>query len=95
MVGGIVVGIVRKPTESFTRFTVQGTGCERNDELCVQATELPGNPVHIADTIWWQGPWVFWTPAGSRQIRCGIDFDIKLPKHGYSYCPDGQEATTA
>jgi hypothetical protein len=33
----------------------------------------------------WRCGEVMWTPSYSKRRRCGSDFDIRLPKVGYSY----------
>lgn len=46
--------------------------------------------VRPADTIWWQGSYAMWTPYENAKKhksvpqRCGIDYDIKLERIGYS-----------
>lgn len=66
-------------------------GCPRPDSCCVYVEERShGQRVEIliGDSFWWQGGFCYWTPReNKRQIggRCGIDFDIKLKKIGYSH----------
>ena len=50
----------------------------------------------IGDQLWWQEGYCFWTPKENNVKTCdhdyhyscnksGIDYDIKLPKLGYSF----------
>jgi hypothetical protein len=60
------------------------------DQVCVDVQEERqdgGGRVQIAvgDAVWWQGGSVMWTPAYSKQNRCGDNYDIRLPKVGYTY----------
>jgi hypothetical protein len=41
--------------------------------------------VCVGDQVWWQSRKLLWTPAGSLQLRCGDDFDVCLPRLGYTY----------
>ena len=86
MIGGKVIGVVR--SKDNTLLHVQGTGGESRDCLSVRCIERrKDNGSHVAvgigDSVWWQGDSVLWTPSVSA--RCGVDFDIHLPKVGYSH----------
>lgn len=39
--------------------------------------------IQIGDSMWWQSGWCYWTPQGSEG-KCGIDYDIKIPKRSGS-----------
>lgn len=53
--------------------------------------------IQVGDSIWWQCGYCYWTPkANAGKVCCdhehhyscqrrGIDYDIKLPKIGYSH----------
>ena len=87
MVGGKVIGMVRKP-DGVTMLHVRDT--RSTDQVCVDVREERmdgGGAVEIAvgDSAWWQCGVVLWTPAYSGRRRCGDDFDIHLPKVGYTY----------
>ena len=47
----------------------------------------------IGDALWWQGGVAMWTPqenrvgddeATRRGLKCGVDYDIQIPRRGYS-----------
>ena len=44
--------------------------------------------IEIGDSLWWQGRYALWTPQDARREsdggKCGIDYDIKIPRIGYS-----------
>jgi hypothetical protein len=94
MVGGKVIGLVRKPGEP-TLVNVQDT--RSNDTAGVHVHERradDGEPVEIrlGDSLWWQGREAMWTPgstprprAGGRAEGCGLTWDIHLPRVGYSF----------
>lgn len=88
MVGGKVIGIVRR-LDGVTMLHVRDE-CN-TDRCCVNCRERrikSGEPVQIGlgDSVWWQSGLVMWTPHPVRNPgRCGIDFDIQLPKVGYSH----------
>lgn len=87
MVGGKVIGLVRKPG-GVTMLHVLDT--RSTDQVCVDVREErvgSGDSIEIAigDSVWWQGDMVLWTPSYSAERRCGDDFDIPLPKVGYTY----------
>ncbi len=73
----------------------RGDECPRPDTCCVHVDEgsfAKRNRVaiQIGDSVWWQCGYVMWTPKANRKPsgsgqRCGVDFDIRLPKVGYSH----------
>lgn len=88
MVGGKVIGLSRRPDS--TLLNVQ----DKRDNCCVRVIEKKisnGEQVSIklGDDVWWQCGKVMWTPAGEYRPgadqKCGVDFDIHLPKVGYSH----------
>lgn len=45
--------------------------------------------IQPCDMIWWQGRHAMWTPVENRehpidQLRCGVDYDVAIPRIGYS-----------
>lgn len=45
--------------------------------------------IELGDCVWWQGRHAYWTPQTNRErdeadLGCGIDFDIPLPRVGFS-----------
>lgn len=88
MVGGTVIGVARGP--EGTLLHVQGIGSDHRHNLSVRVVEnrrSDGRRVFIGtgDSVWWQAGHVMWTPAESPRMECGVDFDIQLPKVGYSH----------
>lgn len=72
--------------------------CPRPDTCCVYCEEVGVDQrvkdwqiwiqIEVGDSIWWQSGHCYWTPEENRgkpNNRCGVDFDIKLPKIGYSH----------
>lgn len=95
MVGGIVIGLSRGPESTLVNVKDAKSENSSGDECAVRCIEKrlsDGSPVQIqvGDSIWWQSGKCMWTPkanrkpAGSGQ-KCGKDFDIMLPKVGYSH----------
>lgn len=86
MVGGTVVGISRKGGETLLNVKDRTYG----DECAVRCVERrvdDGRHVHISlgDQVWWQCGRVMWTPVPCGSGPCGKDWDIQLPKVGYSH----------
>ena len=95
MVGGKVIGITRAADR--THVNVQ----DRNyrDTCCIYIEEKrrsDDTPVQIevGDSLWWQGRDAMWTPAANRVSceageklghKCGVHYDIRLPRIGYSH----------
>lgn len=66
--------------------------CPRPDTCCVYTDGLKedGTPadMKLGDSFWWQEGSCYWTPQANRNLpngRCGIDYDIRLKKIGYSH----------
>jgi hypothetical protein len=67
-----------------------GGGCFDGNNLSVRCVEKRRSDgisvtVGIGDSVWWQAGWIMWTPEASDRLACGVDFDIQLPKVGYSH----------
>ncbi len=83
MVGGIVIEAAERDGKIFVdcRDRQYSDTCaiwvEKNDDSVL---------IRIGDTVWWQGDWAMWTPCGLEFIgvRQGVDFDIRIPRIGYS-----------
>jgi hypothetical protein len=96
MVGGKVIGLARKP-DGVTMLHVRDT--RSTDQCCVDCREErieDGDRVRITlgDSVWWQSGQIMWTPGRSPRERCGQDFDIRLPKVGYTYASSHASAIT-
>jgi hypothetical protein len=91
MVGGKVIGIVRKRGEPTT-VNVEDTH-HPGDTCGIEVWERRadnGTPVviEIGDSIWWQGREAMWTPhvrTNRPPDKCGKTWDIHLPRVGYSF----------
>lgn len=69
--------------------------CPRPDTCCVYTDSKrvdTGEPVVIkpGDSFWWQCGYCYWTPEENRLLpdsesKCGVTYDIKLKKLGYSH----------
>ena len=66
----------------------------RRPDRCAIYVEATDTAMRIApgDIVWWQGQDAMWTPAKNRkrpeaELRCGKDFDIRIPRSGYSGVP--------
>ena len=93
MVGGKIVGLIRRPAGPTT-VNVQDTRYSGRDFRAIDLREVRkdnGMPVELSlgDSIWWQGGDAMWTPGPmGRPLpadRCSKDWDIHLPREGYSF----------
>lgn len=87
MVGGVVVGITRKSGKVHLNLEDKGeTICVYAEEMAVDHPEIKVE-IKLGDWVWWQSGFCYWTPGGkySRSANCGVEFDIKIPKIGYSH----------
>lgn len=101
MVGGVVIGISRKEGRAHVHvadcphYPKHGRGdeCPNPDTCCVYTDEIrqrDGKKIEIGlgDSFWWQGGSCMWTPKANRakpDAKCGVDYDIRLTKIGYSH----------
>ena len=94
MVGGSVIGIARGSETTLLHVQDSRQGGKVKDECsvrCIERRISDGVPIRIdlGDSVWWQSGRVMWTPKENRKPegsgqRCGADFDIQIPKVGYS-----------
>ncbi len=78
MVGGKVIGVSIKDGESL--LNVQ----DKHGQTC--AVRAATDKIKVGDEVWWQCGKVMWTPQGTTiHGKCGKDFDIQVPKIGYSH----------
>jgi hypothetical protein len=96
MVGGIVIEVAEVKDQSDVLFI----DCHDRHycETCAIYVEKNETSLRIepGDSIWWQGRYAMWTPkanadkpnCGHRHHvscqRCGVDYDIRIPRVGYS-----------
>lgn len=98
MVGGVVIGLTRAEERTHVHvadcphYPKHGRGdeCPNPDTCCVYTDERRVDTgkrvtVDVGDSLWWQCGCCYWTPQDSPRSRCGVDFDIKLKKIGYSH----------
>jgi hypothetical protein len=94
MVGGTVIEVVDLATQVYVNCADKPRGRAKADECAIYVERTAeSEKIEIGDAIWWQGRVAYWTPcqnrvsaqeAGRRGRRCGTDFDIAIPKLGYS-----------
>ncbi len=100
MVGGIVIEVASvrdRPDVLFVDVADRAGGPKSKNQTC--AIYVEKNPtsekIEIGDSLWWQGRFAMWTPLANRKPlcdhehhyscqRCGVDYDIKIPRVGYS-----------
>ncbi len=85
MVGGKVIEVA----EIAGRPEVIYVDCRDHNDTCAVLVERNANSerIEIGDSLWWQCGNAYWTPLankGKPGNKCGRDFDIKIPKIGYS-----------
>lgn len=97
MVGGTVIECCDHPTDRsriYINCANRGKNQKRADECAIYvARNQDSEQIEIGDSIWWQGSWAMWTPqrnrvnsedAENRLLKCGVDYDIQIPRVGYS-----------
>lgn len=81
----MVGGIVTKTIQQQDRVWID---CEEEQSTskCAIYVERNANSDRIkaGDSIWWQGGFALWTPSERKGNRCGKDYDIRIPKIGFS-----------
>lgn len=100
MVGGNVIEVCNvpgRPDVLFVDVADRAGGPESRIQTCAVYVERNENSerIQIGDSLWWQCGFCMWTPQANRLEvcnhehhyscqRCGVDYDIKIPKIGYS-----------
>jgi len=92
MIGGVVI-------EKIVLSDRVWVMCVERHELCHDKRALyvernaQSERINPGDSLWWQGKVAMWTPYSIRtnhglknamQFRCGVDYDIEIPRIGYS-----------
>jgi hypothetical protein len=83
MVGGIVIEVINAPNKIWVNVKER-----RSSQTCAVYVEINSNSRKIkeGDFLWWQGGEAMWTPKGADG-KCGVDYDIQIPRIGYSGVP--------
>lgn len=98
MVGGVVIEVLAQPGKIWVN--VQDQQSSETCALNVADTEV-ARKIAVGDQVWWQGRSVMWTPAANRlpedspavcALRCGVDYDVQIPRIGYSGAPHPGQA---
>lgn len=97
MVGGVVIEVIKLKGRVWVN-TVErerlDTGEYNQCAIYIERNEN-SEQIKLKDSLWWQGRFAMWTPAENRKKTCnhehhyscqraGIDYDIKIPRVGYS-----------
>lgn len=90
MVGGTVIEVVTLKEKVYINCIDHPAGRQIGDQCAIYVERnSTSERVEIGDAIWWQGRVAYWTPCANRSgrpkgLRCGIDYDIPIPRMGYS-----------
>lgn len=95
MVGGTVVEVAEIKTRPDALWVNCGQIAYTRLETCAILVQKNSDSlrIQVGDSVWWHGRSAMWTPAGNRVsdeeakqlgLKCGRDWDIKIPRIGYS-----------
>lgn len=98
MVGGTVIEVAEvkdRPDILFVDCRERTTGYAGSTCAIYVERNKDSERIEVGDSLWWQGGWAMWTPQANRVKNCnhrhhescnrtGIDYDIKIPRRGYS-----------
>lgn len=89
MVGGIVIEVAEVRDRPDVLFVDCRETNPKYRDTCAIYVEKNETSMCIepGDSLWWQGRWAMWTPQANRRSeegKCGRDYDIKIPRVGYS-----------
>lgn len=97
MVGGKVIEVAEVPGRPEILFVdcADMPRGRRKPDTCAIYVERnkTSEQIQIGDSLWWQGPYAMWTPQRNRMVeteaerrglKCGVDYDIKIPRVGCS-----------
>ncbi len=97
MVGGTVIEVVDLATKVYVNCVDKPRGRKKADECAIYVNRTAeAEKIEIGDALWWQGGFAYWTPCcnrhgdehlDERKLKCGVDYDIKIPRYGYSGVP--------
>ncbi len=85
MVGGIVIEVANVPDRPDVLYVDcrDRTYSKDTCAIYIENNEI-SQKIEIGDNIWWQCNYAMWTPSGSIKSKCGVDYDIKINRVGYS-----------
>ena len=85
MIGGTVVKVVGFKTKMYVNCRHKQSGRNKADECAIYIRRTPeAEKIDVGDSVWWQGGFAYWTPCGKCGNKCGVDFDVRIPRVGYS-----------
>lgn len=96
MVGGTVIETLDAPADSTrpARIWINVQDVPRKETCGIYVEATPeARCVSEGDSVWWQGSVAYWCPKQNRLSsdeskrrghRCGVHYDIKLVRRGYS-----------
>lgn len=87
MVGGIVIEVIQSVDSRPDVIWVNAKETVRgyNDEGAIYVEKNDTSlQIKSGDSIWWQGRFAMWTPKDVTDGKCGVDYDIQIPRVGYS-----------
>jgi len=88
MIGGTIIEII----ELRDRFWVNCQDAVSPSQCAVFVSKtVHARCISEGDALWWQADQCYWTPACNMKrlkvLQCGVEFDIKIPKIGFSGMP--------
>lgn len=92
MIGGRVIEVAEVPDRPDVLFVDVADRPYRTVETCAIYVERNEQSlqIEVGDTVWWHGRLAMWTPQSNigyhlhDDAQQGVDFDIKIPRIGYS-----------
>lgn len=93
MVGGTVVEVIVSGDRVWINCEERQTA--ERAAIYVKATAR-ARSISEGDSVWWQSDRAMWTPAfnrGKKGLKCGVDYDIRLERIGFSGAARPMEAT--
>lgn len=95
----MIGGTVTETVEDRSRIWVKVADDKHFDSCAINVVNNDeAKKIKPGDSIWWQGTFAMWTPYENRSEarrragittpqRAGVDFDIQIPRVGYSGAP--------
>ena len=96
MVGGRVIETIVLPEKVWVNVRDGEPRKSKNNECAIYVEKnAKSHCISEGDSLWWQGGFAMWTPAHKRDQKggkCGVDYDIEIPRRGYSGVNRPEEA---